>query len=83
MNVKAEKMRRGLYRIIGLVCSGGCGGEVHIERCSADGVPVSKHPMFRWETFCTKCRACDNNGWPTLAEALANSEEYFGEKVES
>ena len=76
------KIRRGLYRIVGLTCGGDrvygpCGGELHTERCKADGEPISHDPEFRWETFCTECSTCDCNGWPTLADCLANAAEYF------
>ena len=82
--ITVEKIRRGAYRIIGLLCWGDkiygpCGGELRIERCTADGTPISNDPDFRWETFCTKCKVCDCNGWPTLADAVANAEEHFGE----
>lgn len=81
-----ERIRRGLYRIVGIVCGGDkiygpCGGELRIENRDGNGKPVSRERFFKWETFCTKCKACDCNGWPTLAEALAEAEGYFCPKA--
>lgn len=77
MTVKSEKIRCGLYRIVGVRCE--CGGELQVERCKADGTPLSSDPMFRWETFCVDCLTCDCNGWPTLADCVAEAAEYFSE----
>lgn len=76
-------IRPGLHRIVGIVCGGDkvygpCGGELQIESHKADGTRLSDDTEFRWETFCTECGTCDADGWPTLADALANAEECFG-----
>jgi len=76
----SEPIRGGLHRVIGVTCS--CGGELRVERLKADGTTVSNDPDFRWETFCTRCKSCDCNGWRTLALALANAAEYFGKVSE-
>ena len=71
---KLIRIQAGLYRIVGLRCS--CGGELRIENVGSDD--------FRWETFCFRCKTCDPNGWPTLAQCLVNAAEYFqGAKVDA
>lgn len=80
-----QRIRAGLYRIVGIVCAGDkvygpCGGELHIESHTADGESISDDPDFKWETFCTKCKTCDCNGWSTLKDALANAKECFGKE---
>ncbi len=83
--VTAERIRPGLYRLVGIVCGGDrvygpCGGELHAERMGDNrrqnnGGGVD--PEFRWETFCAKCKTCDPNGWSTLADCVREAAEYF------
>ena len=68
------KLRRGLYRLA--LTHEGCGGELRVERCGSD-------PAMRWETWCVRCLACDMNGWPTLAEAVAQAAAWFGPNQET
>jgi hypothetical protein len=60
----------------------GAGWDCAAPRSCVLGTPLSSDPDFRWETFCTECETCDANGWPTLADCVANAAEYFaGETV--
>ncbi len=65
----AEKVRAGLYVLKGVRCS--CGGEVRIERCG--------HGELLWEPFCTSCKTCDPDGWPSLKVAIEETPEFWRE----
>jgi hypothetical protein len=64
---RVERVRKGLYRIVGLLCR--CGGDLFIDKCGSGD--------FRWETFCMKCKDCDWNGWPTLKDAVSEARGFF------
>lgn len=75
MNISARRIRKGLFEIVGLTCE--CGGILQIESHKADGKPLSVEQEWKWETFCTKCKSCDPEGWPTLVDCLLNARAYF------
>lgn len=59
---RAEKIRPGLYRIVGQRCI--CGGELWADRCGP-------HNWLLWELYCRGCLDCDANGYATLRECVA------------
>lgn len=68
--ITLRKIRAGLYEVGGVKhrckpwSKDAPAGVVRIERVSWG--------HWRWESFCTLCKACDCDGWPTLAEAVQN-----------
>ena len=69
-DLKLIRITPGHYQVEGITHLA-CGGDLRIERCGSG--------LFRWESFCTKCQLCDNNGWPTLSEALQEVQAFFNE----
>ena len=58
-----------------IVCR--CGGRVRVEDYRGKGYTRE----FRFEAFCSRCKVCDPNGWPTLATAKAEAAVYFKPEV--
>lgn len=89
LTVTTECVRRGLHRIVGIVCGGDkiygpCGGTLYVERVAAHKrcFGPGDNSNFKWETYCDKCKTCDCNGWATLAECVREAPAYFEAKGE-
>lgn len=52
---------------------GGCGGEIRI----TDYRDSVSDRNFSYEAFCKKCRACDPNGYSSVAKTVAGARDYF------
>lgn len=70
MSAGRKKIRRGLYKLEGVTHTThygvSCGGQVFAESLSGG-----------WECYCEKCKACDPNGWPTLADCVREAPGYW------
>lgn len=68
MELAAQRIRAGLYQVVGAVCQ--CGGAIRLDKSGRRG-------EFLWETFCVQCHSADPNGWPTLSEAMREGVAYL------
>ena len=73
------KIESGHYRIDGARCKridvaqrSVCGGELRAQRCGTRGT------WTEWELYCSACKACDVDGYQTLAECVVAAKDFGG-----